>query len=148
MNAVFVDTNAWIALNSKRDNLHEEAMIANRRLLEHGYRYLTTNFVLDETYTGLRMKIGHFAAVDFGEKLRQSRMVTIIHISPDIETEAWQLFKQYADKEFSFTDCTSFAVMRQWGLDEAFTNDHHFSQMGFRICLSGKKRGNKFGLWN
>lgn len=139
MNTIFVDTNAWIALNSKRDHLHREAVATNHRLLEHGCRYLSTNFVLDETYTGLRMKIGHVAAVDFGEKLQQSQLVTIIHISPELETAAWQLFKQYADKDFSFTDCTSFVVMRQFGMTEAFTNDHHFAQMGFSVLLFGKK---------
>jgi predicted nucleic acid-binding protein len=73
--------------------------------------------------------------VDFGERVRVARTVQIIHITPDIEEEAWRLFKQYSDKFFSFTDCTSFIVMRQLNLTEAFTNDHHFEQMGFTILL-------------
>ena len=34
-----------------------------------------------------------------------------------------------------FADCTSFVVMRQLNLTEAFTNDHHLEQMGFTILL-------------
>jgi hypothetical protein len=135
MKHVFVDTNAWIALNSKRDQLHDKAVELNKNLLQTGYRYLTTNFVLDETYTGLSTKVGHFAAVDFGEKIRSARTVQIIHITETLEEEAWKLFKQHSDKEFSFTDCTSFMVMRQLKLTEAFTNDQHFTQMGFVTLL-------------
>lgn len=96
---------------------------------------MTTNFVLDETYTGLLTKVGHFAAVDFGEKIRAAKTVRVIHVTEEIEDQAWDLFKQYSDKDFSFTDCTSFVVMRQLNLGEAFTNDHHFEQMEFEILL-------------
>lgn len=132
---VFADANGWIALNSKKDQLHNSAKKTNKELLQNGYRYITTNFVLDETYTGLLIKVSHFAAVDFGEKIRSARTVEVIHINEDIEEEAWKLFKQYHDKKFSFTDCTSFIVMRQLNLIEALTNDHHFEQMGFTTLL-------------
>lgn len=88
MNRVFVDTNAWIALSSKRDTLHEAAVRMNKTLLRSGCRYVTTNFVLDETYTGLRMRVGHAAVIDFGEKIRTTRTVQIAHVSEEIEKEA------------------------------------------------------------
>ena len=135
MSRIFSDANAWIALNSKRDQWHDAAVKINRELLQNGHRYVTTNFVLDETYTGLMMRVGHFAAVDFGEKIRAARTVQLIHITEAIEEEAWNLFKRYSDKDFSFTDCTSFVVMRQLNLQEVFTNDHHFEQMGFAVLL-------------
>ena len=135
MKLIFMDTNGWIALSSKRDQLHSKAINTNRNVLSNGYRYVTTNYVLDETYTGLLTKVSHFAAVDFGDKLCTSKSVSIIHITTDIEEEAWQIFKQYSDKKFSFTDCTSFVIMNQLNLTEAFTSDHHFEQMGFTILL-------------
>ncbi len=135
MRQIFADANGWIALNSKRDKWQNTAVKTNKELLSKGYRYVTTNFVLDESYTGLLIKVGHFAAVDFGEKVHRAQTVQIIHITEEIEKEAWKLFKQYADKTFSFTDCASFVVMQQLNLQEAFTNDHHFEQMGFAILL-------------
>jgi predicted nucleic acid-binding protein len=135
MNRVFVDANAWMAIANKRDRLHESALILNKRLLQSGYQYVTTNYVLDETYTGLLMHVGHFAAVDFGERIRKARVIEVTHISEGIEEEAWELFKRYSDKSFSFTDCTSFAVMWRFNLTEAFTNDHHFEQAGFLALL-------------
>jgi predicted nucleic acid-binding protein len=45
------------------------------------------------------------------------------------------LFKRYHDKKFSFTDYTSFAIMRRQNVYEAFTNDHHFEQFGCQVLL-------------
>ena len=130
-----MDSNGWVAISNKKDQFHDNAVKLNKELLENGNRYVTSNFVLDEVYTVLLMRIGHFAAVDFGERIRQAQTVNIIHISADIEEKAWKIFKKYSDKEFSFTDCSSFAVMQGLNLKEAFTNDHHFEQMGFKILL-------------
>lgn len=138
MKQIFVDTNGWIALSSKRDQFHKIALQTNKRLLKNGSQYITTNYVLDETYTALLTKVGHFAAVDFGEKIRATKITTIIHITKEIEEESWELFKKYSDKQFSFTDCTSFAVMKKLSLTEAFTNDHHFQQMGFKVLIRAK----------
>ena len=131
MKWIFMDTNGWVALNSKNDSFHGVAIDLNRKLLKDNYRYVTTNFVLDETYTCLSMRVSHYSAVDFGEKIRQSKTVQVIHINNYMEDMAWMTFRQYFDKNFSFTDCTSFAVMRQLDITSAFTNDHHFEQMGF-----------------
>lgn len=139
MRGIFVDTNAWIALNSKRDQFHAMAIGLNRGLLQNGYRYVTTNYVLDETYTGLLVKVGHFAAVDVGNKVRASKLINVVHISEEIEEEAWKYFTKYSDKRFSFTDCTSFVVMHRMNLAEAFTNDHRFEQIGFRILLHSEQ---------
>lgn len=135
MNKIFIDTNGWIALNSKRDNLYSKALTLNRELLQKGFEYVTTNFILDETYTWLAIKAAHSMAVDLGEKIRCSKKIRVVHITEEVEEEAWQLFKQYRDKNFSFTDCTSFAVMRKLGITKAFTNDRHFRQMEFEAVL-------------
>jgi len=46
---------------------------------------------------------------------------------------AWGFFRKYRDHELSFTDCTSFAAMRKYGIREAFTFDEDFSKAGFEI---------------
>jgi hypothetical protein len=109
--------------------------MVNHKLLQQGYRYVTTNFVLDETYTLLLRKGGHHIAVRFGDRIGQTQLVEIIHISPSIEEDAWLVFKKYDDKLFSFTDCISFVVMRQHDIHKTFTSDHHFRQMGFETLL-------------
>ena len=118
MKSILVDTSAWIALNSKNDQLHDKAVEINRELLESGYRYITTNFILDETYTLLRARVGQGASVDFGERIRKSIVVQIVDITREIEEDAWEIFKKYADKDFSYTDCTSFAAMQMMEINK------------------------------
>jgi predicted nucleic acid-binding protein len=132
---VFVDTVAWVALANENDNLHEAAISERRKLAREKVRFVTTNFVIDESITLIRSRTNHANAVAFGEMIRQSKTINVVHISRELEEEAWQLFKQFYDKEFSFTDCTSFVVMRREGIWECFTNDHHFEQMGYRKLL-------------
>ncbi|MFB0533525.1 MAG: hypothetical protein ACETWR_00935 [Anaerolineae bacterium] len=51
---------------------------------------------------------GYQAAVDMGEQLWSEEQARIVWLSRADQRAAWQLFKRYSDREFSFTDCTSF----------------------------------------
>jgi hypothetical protein len=55
----------------------------------------------------------------------------MIRITEALEDQAWEVFARYDDKDFSFTDCTSFAVMQQLGITTTFAFDEHFEQFGF-----------------
>jgi predicted nucleic acid-binding protein len=131
-----MDTSGWVALKHKGDTFWQTATTLHRALLTSGARYVTSNFVLDEAYTLLLHRAGHHVAVELEEEIRASRLVTVIRITLEWEDEAWQMFKRYTDKMFSFTDCTSFVVMRLRGIWEAFTNDHNFEQVGYQRLLT------------
>ena len=44
-------------------------------------------------------------------------------------------FRKHADHDYSFTDCTSFVVMREFEIRDALTTDRHFAEAGFRPLL-------------
>jgi predicted nucleic acid-binding protein len=92
-----------------------------------------TDYVIDETLTLISGRLGHARAVACGEWLLQSPIVKVVRIEPSQWDQAWALFKRYDDKAFSLTDCTSFVVMQQHKLVDAFTFDRHFERMGFRM---------------
>ncbi|MDH5769426.1 MAG: PIN domain-containing protein, partial [Nitrospirota bacterium] len=75
----------------------------------------------------------HHAAIIFGDSLLRSRISRIVDVTEEDRLKAWEIFKKYEDKEFSFTDCTSFALMKNLRLQKSFTFDEHFRQMGFEI---------------
>lgn len=132
---LFVDTSAFLALEDKDDENHESA-IQFRTSIEKGltpYRLLyTTNYVFDETLTIVRAQLGHAAAVSFGETIKSSKLVELLWISNEIDSDAWNIFKKYKGKDFSYTDCTSFAAMENEGIDCAFAYDRHFTQYGLK----------------
>lgn len=92
---------------------------------------LTTNFIVNEAITLTRCKLSHTLAVEIAHKLYAERIARLFRITPEEEKAALKLFEKYADKTFSFTDCTSFVVMQNLGITQAFTFDKHFQQMGF-----------------
>ena len=120
----------------RSDDDHVLAQIGNEELLAAGHIFLTTNFILDETLTLICYHMSHQAAVDFWYRLQQliqDGLVEFVRVDEADEAAAWQIFEQYADQDFSFTDRTSFAVMRNLALSQVFTADRHFSILGFTL---------------
>jgi hypothetical protein len=123
---VFVDTSAWFALAYEGDPYH----IAAQSFIAPSSRLVTTNFVIDETITLTLVRLGYWPARALGEKLWSEQYARLIHVTKADQRAAWELFKAYDDKVFSFTDCTSFAVMERLGLEYAFAFDADFEQTG------------------
>jgi predicted nucleic acid-binding protein len=132
MNPFFIDTSGWCAVYDKSDDNHHAAFAFwNKVAAKIGALY-TSDYIMDETLTLLTVRISHAAAVEFGQIILVSKVIKIIPVTPSRWEGAWQLFIKYCDKDFSFTDCASFMIMRELNLKEAFTFDNHFQQMGFR----------------
>ena len=131
MRLLFVDTAAWLALESRWDQYHDVAL-AFAQNQARTFQWVTTNWVLSETVTLLRRRANHAVAVRFMERVRASKRLQIVRIESPHEERAWVIFKRYSDKDFGFVDCTSFAVMETLGIAEAFSFDHHFRQFGFQ----------------
>ena len=127
---MFVDTSAWFALESRKDKNHERAAgllptLATSRTL------ITSNHVLGESYTLIRMLLGHDAATGFIHSLNRSRKVEILFTPQELEKKAYRLLERYRDQRFSFVDATSFVWMKQLRIREAFAFDQHFLAAGF-----------------
>ncbi len=131
---IFIDTSAWDAIEDSNDRNHELALIFKDDLQDNCL-LITTDYVLDETYTLLLLNIGYERTVAFQQhiiKLVKAGILRVIHVSSTIYEEAWDVFQRFnVDKKWSFTDCVSYAVMKQLDIDTVFAFDCHFEQMGF-----------------
>jgi len=128
---VFVDTGAWYALQVSDDERHSAAVATLEALVAAPHVLVTTNQVIGETYTLLRITCGHAPALRFLDGLEETRRLERIFVSQAVEARAYRLLRQYADQEFSFVDATSFAVMRAERMRHAFAFDQHFATAGF-----------------
>jgi predicted nucleic acid-binding protein len=129
---ILADTSAWYALFDEDDKHHERANIFYVRNL---FPFVTTNFIIDETLTLVKKRLGHRQAVEAGKNLINQESSSLITITPEDESTAWRIFQRYDDKGFSFTDCTTFAVMERLKIPSVFTFDEHFKQYGKFKCL-------------
>lgn len=143
MKALFVDTAGWVACADGADPAHGRCCEARDCALEAGQTLVTTDYVVDETLTLVRLRLGLSAAERWWQQVDRSPRLRWERIDSDRFEKARQLFFQYRDKDFSFTDCTSFAVMREARLTHALTTDRHFRQAGFQVLPSSRARSNK-----
>lgn len=126
---IFVDTSFWVALRNRRDGRHQDAGELLRRYAERVL--VTSNQIRGETWTYLRRRAGHAAAVAFLDALESSPRIQIIPVEENHENTALRWLRQHDEREYSFVDATSFALMRAHRLSDAFAFDSDFTAAGF-----------------
>lgn len=134
--SVFADTSFFFALAAKRDHAHSQATSVYSRLIHAGRRVITTDYVIDETLTLVKMRTETRIALSLLERIEQSDNILIEAIDAGRFQAAKALFRRHADHDYSFTDCTSFALMRELKMKEALTTDAHFVEAGFKTLLT------------
>ncbi len=125
---VFADAFFWIALLNRRDEYHEKA-----KLYAQGYQGLivTTQWVLAEVADAVAPSTARQSIRSFFQELAANQSVTVGVATADLFHRGLDLYHERPDKNWSLTDCISFVVMKEHGLSEALTGDHHFAQAGF-----------------
>ena len=133
MRQMFVDTAAWVAAVDSRDTAGAAVREARDQWLSSGGVLTTTDYVIDETLTTIRFRLGLDATEAWWLQIDGSSRLRIESIDESRRERARALFFRYRDKDFSFTDCCSFVVMRELRIRRALTLDHHFRQMRFEV---------------
>jgi predicted nucleic acid-binding protein len=124
----FVDTSFWIALRFRRDTRHPAA----RAIWEAGTgSLLTTPLVVGETWTFLARRAGDPRAVEFLDAIGKLSQLSVRHVDEDVEKEAWRWLRRHDERQYSFVDATSFALMRRLRIRDALAFDGDFSAAGF-----------------
>jgi uncharacterized protein len=127
---LFVDTSAWFAFANRKDSAHRQV----REILhEFPGKLVTSNAIFDETISLLRYRLGHKAAYVAGTVLLDPHTVDLMRVTTKDEQAAWQLFSHRNDQRCSFTDCTSFVIMKRLGLRKALALDEDFHVEGFEL---------------
>jgi uncharacterized protein len=132
MKTLFIDAYFLIAVVNPRDRGHEAALAfapgASTPLV-------TTEWVLVEAGNSLSPLPLRAKFLELVDALRLRSRVTLVASTPKRFEDGLLLYRQRADKKWSLTDCLSFAVMKELGLTDALTADHHFEQAGFVALL-------------
>ena len=132
---VFVDTCAFFALLVRSDPAHSQMVDAFNDFRSTKTRWVTSDYVLDESATLLTARGYHSMAVELLELAEKSVAVQVEWMDSQRFAKARGLFAKYSDQGVSFTDCFSFALMRELKIKKALTKDSHFKVMGFEPLL-------------
>jgi predicted nucleic acid-binding protein len=126
---IFVDTSFWIGLVAQDDDHHAEA----RTLFGlHGdQRLVTTNHIRGESWTFVRRRHGHRAAVELLDRIERAARLDVHFVTEELEAEALRWLGRHDEREYSFVDATSFALMRSLRIKRALAFDGDFEAAGF-----------------
>jgi predicted nucleic acid-binding protein len=132
---VFLDTAYAIALSSSRDEHHQKALLLADKLEADGTKLITTRAIILEIGNALSKQDYRQAAVTLMESLEEDPNVEIVPLTEELYKEAFEMYAKRMDKEWGITDCISFIVMSERGIQEALTTDRDFNQAGFEALL-------------
>jgi len=133
MSSLFLDTSYFVALEAAGDQYHERAFAYWQSLARVSPLLVTTSYVYGEAVTFFNSRGQHAKAVEIGNLLLESPLVSLIHVDEPVFDEARHYFARHSDKSYSFTDCVSFVVMKRLRVRTALTFDRHFAQAGFEM---------------
>lgn len=126
---IFVDSSFWIAAAVAPDAHHDSA--SDLLSQNPAAALATSNHVLGETWTFVRRTFGHRLAVGVIDRIERTPRLRTIRLDQETELEAWRWLRAHDEREYSFVDATSFALMRSLRIREAFAFDGDFTAAGF-----------------
>ncbi len=129
---VFMDTYGLIAWINARDAAHQPV---KSYLDAYSGGIVTTEWVLLEFADAFSPASTKPFAVEAIKRIHRLPMFLVVGFAPAVYRAGFDLYEARPDKDWSLTDCISFAVMTERGLSEALTADHHFEQAGFRAVF-------------
>jgi len=128
---VFVDSNVFIAIWDKDNAFHDRAVAKSKQLEKTGESIVISNIIIYEVATVLAMRVAKSKSREFLSSIEHNPMQTIF-VDGRIDSEAKEIFQKITDKDVSFFDCTSFAIIEQFGFKKVFSFDKDFLKYGQR----------------
>lgn len=133
----FADTCFWVALMHPGDKLHRQAV----DLSKAHTKLITTQEVLCEflTFFCSKGETLRKTACELVKVIQSNPNVTVIKQTPESFSKGLAFYASRLDKEYSLPDCISMVTMKERGISQALTLDHHFVQEGFTILMVNEK---------
>jgi len=128
---LFLDTGALYSYFDENDKDYAVILSTIKTSQEE---LITTDYVVDELITLLRFRKVPLAKFrNFINDLFSGEICNVWKINDELISKAWEIMQKYSDHEFSFTDCTSFAVMKENNITLACSLDKHFKEFGVQV---------------
>ena len=125
---MFLDTSGLLCLLDAGERWHSDAGTYYRAAPTR----LTHNYVLVELIAlAMARNFDRLTTCRYITAVVRDPKVEVRWIDPDLHRRGVELLTAQLDKDYSLTDAVSFILMRERGILESLTTDHHFEQAGF-----------------
>lgn len=132
---LFFDSNYYIGLSNLADPLHQKVSKTAIRLQQSEYTPIISNFIFLEVVTVVSQRVDRENATTLGNLLKNT--IEIVRIDKVLEEKTWDLFKKIKQKDVSFVDCSTLALLKEKRIEKLVTFDSQFKkfskQFGFSV---------------
>lgn len=129
---VFIDTSAFLAVLDADDRIHSKAKKKWEELVSSKNILISHNYILVETFALVQHRLGTAAVKVFNDDVLP--VISVKWVDEATHKTAVSALITASRRRLSLVDCVSFEIMRQLGVEAAFTFDPHFAEQGFR-CI-------------
>jgi predicted nucleic acid-binding protein len=133
METLFANASFFVAYHNLKDVNHQAARDLVQEFEGRSVLMVTTDYIFDEVMTVLLVKGSKDLAIRAGRAILQDPTIEILRIDEELFNEAWEIFQNFKDKEWSFTDCTSYVLMKKLDIGTGISFDKHFKQFGVQV---------------
>lgn len=134
---LFVDTATLFARFNERAHEHDRAVRIFRAIRSNDLAYgplFTSRYVLSELATLLLRKVGHSAAVNALETVRDAGSINVLPVGDGPFERTCEQFARFDDQQISFIDHAGGVLARSHEVDHVFTFDRDdFRTLGFTV---------------
>jgi predicted nucleic acid-binding protein len=130
---IFVNSSGWLALYNNNDPHHAAARALWEELRNQPVRFVSTDYVLDQVYTALKVFGSLHAAQAVQQLVKNSQLVRLFMVDSVIFDRAWRVFVEDEQPQWTNTDCVNFSVIQYLGINEVFTFDVNFAHPSLRV---------------
>ena len=127
---IFLDTSFIVAFYNGEDKNHTRAR-AFMGEADQSLSCLISDYVFDEVLTVLLVRGGKALSIEAGRKILEDERIDLLQIDTETFDKAWLVYQSFEDKQWSFTDCTFYVLMKNLSIDTGASFDNHFDQFGF-----------------
>ena len=129
---IFIDADAFIGLNIKKDAHYQRANAILIEIKEDGKKLVTSWDVIDEVATKISYYDKRETSISFLESIIKGN-IKIIFPDKKIAKKAFKIFKKQTSKKVSLTDCTNMAIAEIKGIKKFFSFDKVYEKNGFKL---------------
>ena len=137
MSQLFVDTSYLCSFYNKSDSLHERA----KKILPllKNFQVVLSSFVLLECYTVLSQRVSKQHVLSFKEDMYDEKYYHTYWVDKMLEKEVWNIFSSIKDKNFSYVDASTLAIIKREKISHLLSFDASFAQFqnNFGFTLIG-----------
>lgn len=132
--SIFIDTWGWLSFFDKKEHFHKEVKTCLEKFTERSNHLITSDYILDETNTILFRRLNSASALKIQNEINKmidKGYLELFWIDEIIFEKAMDHRRKYSDKpDISFTDFTSFVIMKSLNINNVLTYDRHFEIVG------------------